>query len=111
MVAVGRPKVGPEVKLDDPEVADLPLVMGLARDQEIHDLLPVGSRGIAAEATDMAASAGLRAHLLPPEPDWDLTKSAGPATTCLVAIAPSILPALAVTLNRPWAVVAHLKTT
>jgi hypothetical protein len=110
IVAVGRPKVGPEVTLDDPELADLPLLLRLAADRSVHDLLPVGSRGIAAEAVVLAASAGLAADFLPAEPGWDLHKSAGPATSCLVAVPPSSLPALALTLDRPWAVVAQLRS-
>lgn len=108
VLAVGLPRVGPEVQLDDPAAADLPLVRGLAQAPEVHDLLPVGSRGIAAEVADLAGSAGLAAEILPPEEGWDLAKSAGPATCCLVAVAPGALPALALTLDRPWAVVAQL---
>lgn len=108
IVAVGRPKVGAEVTLDDPELADLPLLQRLAADPSVHDLLPVGSRGIAAEVAEMAATAGLVVHHSEAEPGWDLTRSAGPATTCLVAVASSVLPELALTLDRPWAVVAQL---
>jgi len=109
VVAVGRPKVGPEVSLEDPEIADLPTVARLAREPAIHDVLPVGSRGIAGELRDLAATAGLSPELLAPEPGWDLEKSAGPGTCCLVAVAPSALPALALTLAQPWAVVARLR--
>jgi hypothetical protein len=108
VVAVGRPKVGPEVDLGDRELPDLPLLLHLRDDAAIHDLLPVGSRGIAAEVAELAGTAGLRAAMLTSEPGWDLHKSAGPATTLLLAIAPQTLPALALTLDRPWAVVAHL---
>lgn len=107
VVAVGLPKVGSEVTLDDPEIADLPLIRRLAEVPQIHELLPVGSRGIAAEAAEMAATAGLLLELLPSEPGWNVTKSAGPSTCCLAAIAPGLLPALAITLDRPWAVVGR----
>jgi len=110
VVAVGRPRVGTAVSLNDPDIVDLPLVIALTRDPHIHDVLPVGSRGIAGELADMAASAGLRAEALPPEPGWDLTGSAGPSTTCLVAVAPSTLPALALVLDRPWTLVGRLTT-
>ena len=104
IVAVGRPKAGNEVHLEDPEIADLPLVHRLARDPAIHDILPVGSRGIAAEVAEMAPAA----ELLPPEPGWDLAKSAGPATCVLMAVAPSTLPALALVLSCPWTLVAQV---
>jgi hypothetical protein len=80
VLAIGLPKVGPAVKLDDPEIADLPLLIDLSREPLIHDLLPVGSRGIAAEVVDLAATAGLQAEYIAPEEGWDLAKSAGPAT-------------------------------
>lgn len=109
VVAVGQPKVGREVRLDDPDIADLPLVLNLARDVHIHDLLPAGSRGIAAEAAAMAATAGLELQTMPPEPGWDLAKSAGPSTCVLAAVTPAALAALALTLDRPWSVVGCLK--
>lgn len=108
VVAVGRPKVGQEVSLEDPEIMDLPTVAQLAQEPAVHDLLPVGSRGIAGELQELAASAGLNPELLA-EPGWDLQKSAGPGTCCLAAVAPATLPALALTLAKPWAVVARLR--
>lgn len=108
VVALGYPKVGPEVTLDDPEIVDLPEVISLARNPVVHDILPVGSRGIARELGDLAGSAGLEAELYPAEPGWDLSKSAGPSTCCLFAVPPHVLPALALTLSRPWAVVGRL---
>lgn len=108
VVAVGRPKVGQEVSLDDPEIVDLPTVARLAHDPAVHEVLPVGSRGIAAETRDLAITAGLSLELLAPEPGWDLQKSAGPGTCCLVAVEPSALLGLALTLAQPWAVVARL---
>ncbi|MFZ5814742.1 MAG: hypothetical protein ACOY93_05515 [Bacillota bacterium] len=108
IVAIGRPKVGAEVRLDDPETADLALVQRLAADPLVHDLLPVGSRGIAAEAAEMASSAQLGLEGVAPEEGWDLDKSAGPATCVLAAVPPSALPGLALTLTQPFAPVARL---
>lgn len=104
IIAVGRPKVGVEVDLTDPEIADLKLTRRLAVDPLIHDLLPVGSRGIAAEVAVMAPTA----TLLEPEEGWDLAKSAGPATCLLAAVSPAAFAALALTLDRPWALVAQV---
>jgi hypothetical protein len=109
VIAIGRPKVGQAVHLGDPEIADLPLALRLAAEPLVHDLLPVGSRGIAAEAADLAATAGLALEWLAPAAEgWDLTCSAGPATCLLAAIPPRALPALALTLSQPWAPVARL---
>lgn len=108
VIALGLPKVGHEVRLDDPDILDLPTLIAVSQNPHIHDVLPVGSRGIAAELETMAESADLRAEIFPPEPGWDLAKSAGPATCCLLAVPPNVFPALAVTLTRPWAVVGKL---
>ncbi|MBP2018434.1 hypothetical protein J2Z79_001845 [Symbiobacterium terraclitae] len=110
VVAVGRPKVGPEVRPDDPELPDLPLVRRLAADPLVHDLLPVGSRGIGPETVDLASSAGLAVDWAPDEEGFPRGKSAGPATCLLVAAAPRALPGLALSLTRPWAVVAQLSS-
>jgi len=108
VIALGYPKVGHEVSLEDPEILDLPTLLAVARNPLIHDVLPVGSRGIASEMQTMAESAGLVVEPLPPEPGWDLTKSAGPSTCCLLAVPPGVFPAVALTLTRPWAVVGRL---
>lgn len=108
IIAIGRPKVGPEVHLDDPEIADLPLGRWLAGERLVHDLLPVGSRGIAAEAAEMAGSAGLGLEWIGPEEGWDLARSAGPATCLLAAIPGRALPLLALSLRQPWSLVAQL---
>lgn len=108
IVAVGRVKVGAEITPDDQETADLPLVMRLAADALIHDVLPVGSRGLAAEAAELAATARARLELAPAEEGWDYAKSAGPATSLLVAVAPANLPGLILSLDKPWTIVGRL---
>lgn len=86
VVAVGNPKVGPEVHLDDPEIADIP-TLRLALDFPlVGDAIPVGSRGIAAEASKLARRAGLHFRPLPGPATVDLVKSAGPATCFLVSL-------------------------
>ncbi len=87
LFVIGLPKVGREVWEGDPEIVDLSTVQSLVRSGLVHDLLPVGSRGIRAESLDLAASAGLRLCWEPrPDPRLDLNKSAGPATALLVAL-------------------------
>jgi len=55
----------------------------MLREQEgIHDILPVGSRGILAEADDLAQSVGCT-FLSLPDTKVDLRKSAGPSTTLI----------------------------
>lgn len=107
VLAIGRPKVGAAVGLDDPETADLPLLLTLAGSPAVHDLLPVGSRGILAEASELAAAAGL-AWAPVPAPGWDLQASAGPSTCVLAAIPEANLGQLTAGLTQPWTPVARL---
>lgn len=85
---VGVPKVGEEVTLEDPEIADLSTVRLLLSEKEIKEMVPVGSRGIRAEAEMLAQLNDLRLvwyDLKALEGQVDLYKSAGPATCVLVA--------------------------
>ncbi len=86
LLVLGLPKVGGEVREGDPEIADLTMVMAVVKTGVVHDVLPVGSRGIRAESQDLARSAGLTVVLDGRlNPFLDLDKSAGPATAVLVA--------------------------
>ena len=50
VAAVGLPKVGAEVCLDDPEIADIPTLQLALAFPFLREALPVGSAGIAREA-------------------------------------------------------------
>ncbi|MEW6399660.1 MAG: alpha-ribazole kinase [Bacillota bacterium] len=109
-VAVGKPRVGAEVQLDDPDIADIPtlhLAMGCG---DAGDLIPVGSGGIAREAGRLARRAGLCFSPTPgpveaaipagtlgdscagEQGQPDLERSAGPATCFLATVPPARLP-------------------
>ncbi len=91
--SVGTPKSGPadEVRLDDPGIASAKVVADVAAIPGIHDILPVGSRGLLFEATELARSAGLA--FVPAEPaPVDMRKSAGPST-CFIVAGPASLGA------------------
>jgi len=115
VVCVGVPKSAPRdiVTLDDPDILDLPallrlLASGTNTDTNIvGDVLPVGSRGLRAEADDLAASAGLRFV-----PDLatvrDLAHSGGPVTCALATLAPAALPTLRALRLPPLAVIGTL---
>ncbi|WP_338827393.1 AIR synthase related protein [Neomoorella thermoacetica] len=81
----GRPKVGTEVFLDDPEIVDLKTVRLLLDQPGIREIVPAGSRGILAEARDLAALYGLQINWRPGLTEPALLKSAGPATCILAA--------------------------
>ncbi len=109
IVCIGVPKSAPahRVVLDDPELLDLPALRRVLALDTVGDVLPVGSRGILAEAHALAASASL--HFAPdPAPPLDLTKSGGPVTCCLVTLAPDALPALRALPLPPLAVIGAL---
>lgn len=87
VVAVGRPKVGAAVRLDDPELADIPALKAALACPACGDAVPVGSRGIGAEARDLARRSGC-GFVAAAEPGVaiDLEASAGPATCFLVTV-------------------------
>jgi selenophosphate synthetase-related protein len=87
LVAVGKPKVGDEVIPAEAkgEIADLKNVTWLSQKKFVHDIVPVGTFGIAYEARMMAHAVG-RQLKLAEESGINLEKSAGPATVVLVTM-------------------------
>ncbi len=89
---VGIPKSGPDEEVDlenDPEIPDISELIFLRRQRGVHDILPVGSHGIAYEAGLMGESAGLK-PLLFSELPVDVKKSAGPSTCFILSSSLSI---------------------
>ena len=85
LYCIGVPKVGDEVQADDPEMLQADTLRQLARSDVVHDLVPVGSKGVAEEAEELARSAGLECEFDKGCP-IDLRKSAGPATAAVAAL-------------------------
>lgn len=110
VACVGVPKSAPadRVNLDDPEIADIPQVLALLRLPFVRDILPVGSRGIANEAGQMAASAGLAFDLAGGN-GLDVRKSAGPSTCVLVSVPEASFDALRGAVSRPVTLVGRLR--
>ena len=91
---VGTPKSAPgqHVFRDDLEMVTLESVRALRSQPGVHDLLPIGSKGAAWEAQQIASSAGL---MFQPEAGIDpdlLQRSGGPATSVLASA--STVPSL-----------------
>ncbi len=82
---IGIPKSGPDdmITLDDPEIADARTIEEVRRIEGVHDILPVGSKGIMYESTQLSISAGLTFHNF--QSKVDLLKSAGPSTCILIS--------------------------
>jgi hypothetical protein len=96
--------VGAEVR---GEVADLRSVVWLSQRKYVHDIVPVGSLGIAQEAKMMAYGVG-RQLKLADGCGLDLEKSAGPATVVLVTMDAAKLEEFASVVGKPVAVVGEI---
>lgn len=85
---LGLPKVGPEVNdPEDSEIVQAKTVQLLLEISSIHDMVPVGSKGIRWEAEQLASTANSRL-LMNANCVLDLEKSAGPST-CFIFTASS----------------------
>lgn len=98
VACVGKPLVGEEVLLGTP--VDTRILYELLALPWLHELLPVGSRGIGYEARALAAGAGLTLTLRL-DLQLDLEKSAGPSTCLLVTLPEEYLSALLAVSNLP----------
>ena len=109
LVAVGKPKVGDEVISAEAkgEIADLRSVMWLSQKKSVHDIVAVGTFGIAYEARMMAHAVG-RQMKLAEDVAVDLEKSAGPATVVLFTVAPEKVEELASLIQKPTAVIGEI---
>jgi selenophosphate synthetase-related protein len=109
VVAIGKPKVGDEVLPAEVrgEIADLRNVVSLSQKKYVHDIVPVGTFGIAYEARMMAYAVGRQLRLEEAH-DVDLNKSAGPATVVLVTINREKLDELTSLLSKPVTVVGEI---
>lgn len=80
---LGFPKAGPELNNpEDPEIVQVKAIQVLLGISSIHDIIPVGSRGIRLEADQLASTVNSRWRV-DPTCALDLDKSAGPST-CLI---------------------------
>ncbi len=109
LVAVGKPRVGDEVLPAEVkgEIADLRSVMQLSLRRYVHDIVPVGTFGVAQEARMMAFAVG-RQLKLAETAGIELEKSAGPATVVLVTLSPERLDDLSSLLQKPLTIVGEI---
>jgi selenophosphate synthetase-related protein len=106
---VGLPKSGPSdtISLHDTEIADGRTVLELSAVEGIHDILPVGSKGILYEAYEVARCADLK-FLADSTCPLNMRKSAGPSTCCLVSAASGTLRELQQVVQKPVHVVGSI---
>lgn len=104
LVVVGRPKVGADVRLGDPDVADIPVALALLAHPAVRAWVPAGSGGVLPECRVLAAEAGCEAILDDPSSPL-LRCSAGPATCLVAAVDAAAAEALAGSIRQPvWRV-------
>ena len=102
VICIGIAKSGPEdvVSLSDKDIADAKDILQCSMIDGVHDILPVGSKGILFEGTEMALSAGLEFH-----PNMvnsiNLKKSAGPSTCFIVSAVSGSLEKVRQTVPKP----------
>jgi hypothetical protein len=109
IVAIGLPHVGDEVMVGEKErrIADTRDVRILLKAPFVHEIIPVGSQGILHEARTIARDSNLhftsRRHL-----EFDICKSAGPATVALCACRQSCIDALSRLTEKPVTLIGTL---
>jgi hypothetical protein len=110
VLAVGLPYVGSEVLKAQRRklIADLTDLLRLLKLPYIHELIPVGSRGILREAETLAKDSDLRFRPLL-RGGIDLRKSAGPATVLLCSLSPNNWSEFQQNIDKPLNVVGELR--
>lgn len=77
---VGLPKVGNEINgVDDPEIAKIVHIQELLNKEGIHEVIPIGSKGILKEIEIMGKNIDCQ-FVCEPNIRVDINKSAGPST-------------------------------
>jgi hypothetical protein len=104
LYCVGVPKVGNEISLDDPKIANSLLIKRLLDIPAVHDIIPVGSKGIKGEAEMLVSFLGLKLKWNKNLP-IDIQKTAGPAT-CVLVTCPAELN---ISMPQPIFLLAQLK--
>ena len=89
IMCVGIPKSAPgdNVSLDDKEMVNQNDILDILKIEGIHDILPVGSKGVKYEANEMARSASLN-FKVEKNTVIDINKSGGPSTCVIVSCVP-----------------------
>jgi selenophosphate synthetase-related protein len=87
VLCAGNPKSGVRIPYTefDADIASISTVQALNEVVEVHEILPVGSKGVLYEAHELARTAGCEFRLEDKPPAIDLLDSAGTSTGVLVS--------------------------
>jgi len=86
LIALGQPRVGQEV-LESGEKDRIPysLIKQMLKENEVYEIVPVGSKGILYEMQELARNNGLKLTVKP-DSKLDIAKSGGPSTVVIAAV-------------------------
>ena len=103
VLCVGNPKGGVVIPYaeGEPDIASISTVQSLKEVSAIHELLPVGSKGVVYEANELAKTAGFIFRLNDDPPDINLYQSAGASTAVLAAVPASQVSSVANAVSVP----------
>ncbi|MEY7998888.1 AIR synthase related protein [Clostridium sp. Mt-5] len=86
IISVGIPKVGDEINLEgDEEIVNYETVYKLLHNDFVYEIVPVGSKGIAYEAGQLAVNNNLKLYM-ENKCSIDIEKSGGPETSVIAAV-------------------------
>jgi hypothetical protein len=110
VAAVGIPKSAPEYKVEynDTEIANPATVRELLALEFIHEILPVGSKGIQHESAELAKVSGL-SFSYNKNPDISINKSGGPSACCLVSLSADNFNNLKDKIKKPVFLIGELR--
>ncbi|NHZ85111.1 MAG: hypothetical protein GWP19_04435 [Planctomycetia bacterium] len=92
IVCVGIPKSAPNdiVSLEDKEIVNQGDILNILKVKGVHEILPIGSKGVENEAQQMAKFSSIKL-LLKKNIKISLQKSGGPSTCVIVSCIPSAI--------------------
>jgi hypothetical protein len=110
VVCVGFPKSAPTKPFSEgePDIMDPPSTRKLREYGFVHEIIPVGSRGVRYEMGVLAEESGC--NFVEVESIVDMTHSAGPSTCVLVTIPKQFLDRLKEQMTHPVNIVGYLVT-
>lgn len=86
LISVGTPKIGGEIDLQgDKDIVSYEELINLINNENVYEIVPVGSKGILYESQLLAKNNNMNL-ILNEEINIDINRSSGPATSIVVAL-------------------------